>query len=156
MRVCIIGAGVAGLISAHVIKQLSETYQRITTQIVIYEQNSSLGGTWVLNNPGSSMYEDLVTNLPKHVMQFSNVAFPESVPEYPSHEQVLNYIREFAALHRLDELIVFQRQVVLVSPKESGFLIETKDLVSQAEFLEEFDSVLVCNGVRDSSRLFLY
>ncbi len=105
--ICIIGAGAAGLCAARHLAPLKEF------QPVVYEQTSSLGGTWVYNPKTgvdenglaihSSMYKGLKTNLPKEVMAFPDFPFRENKDSFLHHSQVLQYLESYAQhydLHR--------------------------------------------------------
>jgi len=93
-KVCIIGAGAAGLCAA---RHLAHQNNLIP---VVYEQNNEIGGTWVYNdNVGtdehgmpihSSMYKSLKTNLPKEVMAFPDFPFTgETESFFASHTSLL-------------------------------------------------------------------
>jgi dimethylaniline monooxygenase (N-oxide forming) len=75
MRVCVIGAGAAGLCS---IKRAVECRCEVTA----FEQSTEIGGTWVLreeivSDVHSSMYKGLRTDIPKEVMGFQIFRTPE-------------------------------------------------------------------------------
>lgn len=51
------------------------------------------------------VYDGLRTNLPKNVMAFRGHGFPEGVPLFPTHEQVLEYLVDFARTEGLEKYI---------------------------------------------------
>jgi cation diffusion facilitator CzcD-associated flavoprotein CzcO len=169
-RVCIVGAGPAGLAAARWLSQMGH-------RVCVFEQSSRVGGTWRYNPdenslPSSlqtSMYAGLITNLTKEVMQYSDLPFPFTTPTYPSHEQVAEYLDSYASRFELFAHIKFRRHVsaakwninrcvwkvstVDVPPDEQlrDFNdVDWKKFVTQAQpsETEEFDSLCICNGVR--------
>ncbi|KAI1700523.1 flavin-binding monooxygenase-like domain-containing protein [Ditylenchus destructor] len=119
--VCVIGAGAAGLCAA----------SRCTAagfKVVVFEQGSTLGGSWnyeEVPNDGkvhSSMYKNLITNVPKEVMAYDDMTpFPNAnfandtsaaTQSFISQEEVLNYLKEFGK--PVVHLIQFDRRVVNV------------------------------------------
>lgn len=80
LKVAVIGAGTAGLVTAREL-------QREGHRVVIFEKAAEIGGTWKYNpeiesdplgiDPNrkivhSSLYSSLRTNLPRHLMGFSD------------------------------------------------------------------------------------
>lgn len=71
MKLCIIGAGAAGLCAARWSIEFG-------CEVTVFEQTNEIGGTWVYNEEvgrdkngldvHSSMYKGLHTNLPKEIM----------------------------------------------------------------------------------------
>lgn len=150
-KVCIIGAGAAGLCAARHCASLEDF------QPVVYEQTSGIGGTWVFNpNIGeddhglaihSSMYRNLKTNLPKEVMAFPDFPFDKEEPEsFLHHTKVCRYLRDYASHFDLSRFIQFQKLVKQVTPTSSGFRVDVADVRSGAINSTEFAAVIVCNG----------
>jgi cation diffusion facilitator CzcD-associated flavoprotein CzcO len=100
----------------------------------------------------SSRYESLITNLPKHVMQFSNFPYPEDVPNYPKHRQVLQYMRDYAKHKNIEPLIEFNAKVSKVTRDRDAdvWTVTVKKRIDGSREIEEtleFDSLVICNGV---------
>lgn len=149
IRVCIIGAGASGLISAQTLSSLSPQFQ-----VTILEKETYVGGIWkyiekraptttlsstdslnsdsecrqngdtptsMTNEKRFTMYKSLRTNLPKQIMQFNeNFPFPPSVPSFPHHEQVQAYLEDFATANNLLEHIRFSTLVTKVEESDVG------------------------------------
>ncbi|KAI4114687.1 MAG: hypothetical protein LQ345_004572 [Seirophora villosa] len=168
--VAIIGAGPSGLAAA---KYLLE--EDFFSNIVIYEQRRNVGGVWnytpLPSNPPSQrkshptaqpidivtrglpkfntpMYEELETNLPHMLMQFSDTPFPAGTQLFPSREKVLQYLEEYA--EAIAHLIRFDQSVVDVRPRKGednrGWEVTTKDLSNGSSAVESFDAVIAANG----------
>ena len=85
-KVCVIGAGAAGLSAArHLLQPVQVVGEsQVTCEPVVFEQGHCVGGTWVYEakqngEVHSSMYKSLRTNLPKEVMAFPDFPFPPEV-----------------------------------------------------------------------------
>lgn len=93
------------------------------------------------------MYEGLRTNLPKEVMGFPAVPFPETGKSYISAEEVLQYYQNYADAFDLRKHIKFEHHVLRVRPLiDETWEVIVKDLSTKSLRLFIFDAVLVCNG----------
>lgn len=91
--VAIIGAGPAGLATARV---LSANMRDV--HLDIFEAQKDVAGVWYYpkdDKAGHVMYDHLETNLPKELMQFSEFPFKDSVPKFPSREEVFEYVHAY-------------------------------------------------------------
>lgn len=71
MKLCVIGAGAAGICAA-------KNGLEFSCDVTVFEQTDNIGGTWVYTDDvvkdkngldvHSSMYQGLYTNLPKEIM----------------------------------------------------------------------------------------
>jgi len=152
-------------------------------KIDIFEQQSSIGGTWRYSNCGSEhdneipqtnpvqslekplwkigpdkqpspvfitpMYERLETNLPKNLMRFFDKPFPSEWQLFPTREEVLQYLDEYA--EDVKPFIQFKTQVVDVSLQstKSGpdiWTVKYQDLAGGQEKSASYDAVAVCNS----------
>ncbi|CAA2954212.1 flavin-containing monooxygenase FMO GS-OX-like 2 [Olea europaea subsp. europaea] len=159
-KVAVIGAGVAGLAAARELKREGH-------QVVVYEKSDKLGGTWVYDpriesdplglDPNrevvhGSLYSSLRTNLPRQLMNFSDYPFEikknGELRTFPGHEEVLEFLNEFAREFGLVELIRFNTEVVRVHRVNSQWIVE-----SELSLEEAFDAVIVCNGHHTQPRI---
>ncbi|RZC41099.1 FMO-like and/or NAD binding 8 domain containing protein, partial [Asbolus verrucosus] len=108
MRVAIIGAGPAGLVSAkHVTAEGMECE--------VFEMKPELGGTWIYTDDVdkdqygfpvySAMYKNLVINLPKEVMGFPDFPLPEQENSYLSQAEILEFLNHYVDHFSLRRLI---------------------------------------------------
>lgn len=153
MKVAVIGAGAAGLVT---IKHAVE----FGCEVIAFEQNDKIGGTWVYTDKvgknefgidiHSSMYKDLTTNLPIELMCYPNEPFPKNEASFVSSDVVLSYYESFAAKYQLHVHIKFQHQVIQVRPlsKDSleGWEVIVRNVPVNKFETYVFDAILVCTG----------
>ena len=114
--VCVIGAGVAGLVAA---RYLQENFC-----VTIYEASASIGGIWLYNKHKAGvkhtpMYKNLRTNLPKQLMTFRDLSYENNVPTFLTHGQVMDYLENYSKKFSLSNLIQFNTPVISVKPVQS-------------------------------------
>ena len=93
----------------------------------------------------SALYDDLESNIPKELMQFSDYPFNKELQLFPGRKEVLEYLEEHA--REVGHLIRFQTQVsdVRQSVKEA-WVVQSRDLESGDEREEQFDAIVVASG----------
>ncbi|KAF5274058.1 hypothetical protein FQR65_LT04456 [Abscondita terminalis] len=147
MKVAIIGAGVAGIVS---LKYALEKGHECDC----FEETGEFGGTWVYTDENGehengskiyrSMYKDLITNLPKDVMVFMDFPYPEHVKEsFISQQQVLQYLTDYVNYFKLNSHIKYNETVTKVQPLPDN---KWKVTTQKSENLSAYDAVFVCNG----------
>ncbi|XP_059432307.1 flavin-containing monooxygenase FMO GS-OX-like 4 [Corylus avellana] len=169
LKVAVIGAGMAGLLTARELKREGH-------RVIVFEKSISLGGTWVYDprvetnalglDPArqivhSSMYRSLRVNLPRRLMGFLDYPFSlkegGDPREFPGHEEVLRYLEDFARDFRLVELIRFGHEVVRVEQVNEvshEWVVESRTRGSESEMEGEvFEAVAVCNGHHTEPRI---
>ena len=106
--------------------------------------------------PASAIYDNLHTNLPKNVMAFRDIPFPDDYPLFPSRKQVIDYIQDVAEKYDLLPMIRFNTTVLTVQQPEEESDDEDKRRwrVSithwhegkETNYTETFDAIVVANG----------
>lgn len=150
MRLCVIGAGTAGLTA---IRQGI----KFGCSVTAFEQSDKIGGTWVYDeNIGknkygidvhSSMYAGLHTNLPKEVMGAPDFPIPPQEKSYISAEDFLKYLNLYADNFDVRGCIKFEHQVLRVSSLANcTWEVIVRDLKHEKQEIFHFDAILVCNG----------
>lgn len=152
MRVCVIGAGAAGLCAIKYALSFG-------CEVTAFEQNEKIGGTWRYtdevgkdkygNDIHSSMYKSLNTNLPKELMSFPDFPFPLSDKSFIPASDVDDYLNLYADNFQLRSHIRFEHHVLRVRPlQETGdaWEIIVQNLAERSYEQHYCDIVLVCNG----------
>ena len=107
-----------------------------------------LGATAKEATFASPMYDDLETNIPKELMQYSDYPFSEELRLFPEREKVLRYLEEYA--QEVRHLIRFQIQVYDVQKvANGGWIVRFRNLETEQETEEPYDAVLVASGHYD-------
>src|SRR5512144_3179508 len=101
--VCVIGAGIAGLVTSKVLKEDG-------FDVVVFEKQAELGGVWA----ASRTYPGLRTNNPRETYAFSDYPYPETADDFPSAEEVRSYLGSYAGNFGLWYLIRFSTEVLSV------------------------------------------
>ncbi|CAG4986717.1 unnamed protein product [Colias eurytheme] len=148
-RICIIGAGIAGLTSG---KSLQDEGFNFT----ILEATEHFGGTWryeprVGNYDNglpifSSMYKHLRTNLPKPTMELKGFPIPEDMPSYPTWEMYYGYLKNYVKHFDLEKYIKYQHHVIGISRVGNAWKVKHKYLPSGEVYVDEFDYVIIGTG----------
>lgn len=113
LDVAVIGAGPAGLVLA---RRLQET----NASFAVFERNSGVGGIWDIDAPGSPMYETAHFISSKTHSGFAGFPMPDNFPDYPSHRQLLSYIKSFADEYDLERHIQFNTSVDKAELNDDG------------------------------------
>lgn len=109
----VVGAGPFGLLTARGLLNQG-------IDVEIFERNSDVGGIWDIDNPGSPMYETCHFITSKKLGGYVDFPMPEHYPTYPSGQQVLDYVRDFAQTFGLYERTRFNTEVVDARPVGEG------------------------------------
>jgi hypothetical protein len=110
---CIIGAGPAGLAMARAMRARGLDYDQV-------ERHTGVGGIWDIDAPGSPIYEAAHFISSKTLSGFGGFAMDERFPDYPSHRQVLAYLRDFTEHYGLRDRIEFGVSVDGVTRGDDG------------------------------------
>lgn len=102
--ICVIGAGPSGLA---VIKNL----QQAGFAVQAFEAEDDVGGNWYFGTAASSVYESTHLISSKKLIEFADYPMPDAYPHYPSHEQALEYLRNYARHFDLCPRIQFKTRV---------------------------------------------
>ena len=131
-RVCVIGAGAAGL-------GAMEVLQRHGIAFDCFEQSERVGGHWHTD------YESLHLITSRDLSGFAGHPMPSHFPVYPSRDQMRGYLESFATETGVRAHVRFgvrvERIVPLGAAGRDGWRVETSDGEARS-----YSGVLVCNG----------
>lgn len=119
----IIGAGISGLCTAIDLIQKNKT-----TNFIILERSSGLGGTWRDNK-----YPGCCCDVWSHLYSFSFEQNPDWTREYPGQEEILEYLMGVAQKYQLYRYIRFNSAVESATWNESTNKWDTKVKVESAK-----------------------
>ncbi len=111
-KFCIIGAGASGL-------AVAKTFIERDIPFDCIERAPDIGGLWNIATDSGIVYES--THLVSSISSTGFEDLPmldEDYPEYPSHERVLGYFRDYAAKFGIRAHIEFSKTVARVAPRE--------------------------------------
>jgi hypothetical protein len=131
MRVGIIGAGVAGLTTAKVLKQAGH-------EVVVYDKAPDVGGVW----SRTRRYPGLTTQSPKVQYSLSDYPMPREYPEWPTGDQVQAYLAAYASHFGLDPALRLSAEVTSATPAPNGGWA-----ISATGTTDHVDKLVVANGV---------
>jgi hypothetical protein len=132
MRVCIIGAGVSGLVSCKALRDKGIEH-------TCFEASDDVGGNWYFRNPNgrSSAYRSLHIDTSKERISFGDFPMPAHYPDFPHHTELHAWLRDYADHFGLRESIRFNTRVERAERDDGGGW----DVDG-----ERFDALVVCNG----------
>ncbi len=126
----IIGAGFVGLGMAQAFKEAGILYDQV-------DASNDIGGNWY-----HGVYETAHIISSRKVTQFSNFPMPEDYPDFPSAQNMRDYINAFADHFKLREPIELNRKVTYVRPVEDNLWEVT--FANQEQRI--YKGVVMCNG----------
>jgi thioredoxin reductase len=131
-RVCVIGAGAAGL-------GAMEVLQRHGIAFDCFEQTDRVGGHWHTD------YESLHLITSRDLSGFAGYPMPSHYPVYPSRDQMRDYLEGFASETGVRAHVRFGVRVERITPVgaagRDGWRVRTSDGETRS-----YGGVLVCNG----------
>lgn len=135
-RMAVIGAGPVGLGIARALKARGIAYDQ-------FEADDDVGGNWY-----HGVYDTAHIISSRKTTEFAEYPMPADYPDFPSREQMVAYLRDYARHFELRPAIQFNSKVVLARPRpdelwELGFADGTHRL---------YKGVMVCNGHHWSRR----
>ena len=86
---CVIGAGASGL-------TVVKNFVQHGIAVECFEREDNVGGNWYYGRPCSSVYRSTHLISSKLLTEYPDFPMPEDWPEYPSHEQALEYLQSYA------------------------------------------------------------
>lgn len=131
-RVAVIGAGPGGLVSARWL--LSQGFEP-----TLFEQAPMLGGQWTGLQGISGVWPGMRTNTSRILTAFSDLAHDDDRTFLPN-EDVLDYLRRYAAMFDLERRIRLSTKVTRVNRQGPQWTVEYEGAG------EVFDKVVVASG----------
>ncbi|MEO0499553.1 MAG: NAD(P)-binding domain-containing protein [Pseudomonadota bacterium] len=117
-KAAIIGGGPAGLAAARALKAFAIDFD-------IIEQCDDFGGLWNRDWDRSPIYDSAHFISSRTMSHFDGYPMPDHWPDYPRHDQILAYVRDFARAFGLYDHARFGLGAVSAAPIEDGWRVET-------------------------------
>ncbi|HEY0937982.1 MAG TPA: NAD(P)/FAD-dependent oxidoreductase, partial [Trebonia sp.] len=136
MRVGIIGAGVAGLATAKVLKQAGH-------EVIVYDKAPDVGGVW----SRTRRYPGLTTQSPAAQYSLSDFPMPRDYPEWPTGAQVQAYLAAYAAHFGLEPALRLATEVTAAVPVPDGGWAVTTAGDGGPDSAEHVGALVVANGI---------
>ncbi len=114
IRIAIIGAGASGIMAA--IKLLEAK----TGEIIVFEKEADLGGTWRDNT-----YPGLICDIPSHLYRFSFAANPDWSRTFSPGSEIYSYMRRVAEGNNIENMIRYHSEVTRLQYNEGQWCLET-------------------------------
>ncbi|MEC3915273.1 flavin-containing monooxygenase [Nocardia sp. CDC160] len=133
-RVGVIGAGIAGLVTAKVLRDDG-------FEVVVFDKEDAPGGVWI----EARTYPGLRTNNSRDTYAYTDHPYPESADVFPTAGQVREYLASYVDRFGLAPMLRLSTEVIRVSEVTDGFELK----VCGPDGVEDlrFDFVVVCAGV---------
>lgn len=143
MRVAVIGAGFAGVVTTKVLLQFGH-------KPVLFEKAPDVGGVW----SATRRYPGLSTQNNKDTYCLSDQPWPKSIPEWPSGDQVQNYVEIYANRFGVADVARLSTEVTSVTEHDGGWQVTSDGPHGTAT--EQFDAVVVANGIFSRPKIPVY
>jgi len=109
--------------------------------VQVFERHDAVGGLWNFDNPGTPLYESAHFISSKTLSAFPGYPWPAGTPDYPSWEQVRDYLHDFARAYELNDVITTGCGVESATWLGDHWQVET----DRGE-LHRFDNLVCANG----------
>jgi cation diffusion facilitator CzcD-associated flavoprotein CzcO len=131
---CVIGAGPSGLTTL-------KNFSQAGIPVEAFDAAADLGGVWNFSQPSGGVYESTHLISSKRLTEFRDWPMPAEFPDYPSHVQVLDYLRSYAEHFELLPLIQFSTRVQRVEKRGVHWLVRLDDGTARL-----YRGVVIANG----------
>jgi hypothetical protein len=121
--VCVVGGGPSGLALARALLAHGIRFD-------VWERHVDVGGLWDQSNPGSPVYDSAHFISSKSQSHYHDFPMPDEYPDYPSHRQILAYMRSFANAYGLREHIHVGVGVASTERTSDGWVVTTNNGVA--------------------------
>ena len=119
-KAAIVGGGPAGL-------AMGQALQHFGIDFEIIEQNDDFGGLWNRDWDKSPIYDSAHFISSRTMSHFAGYPMPSHWPDYPRHDQILEYTRSFAKETGMYDKARLGVEVTGASPADGGWTLTFGD-----------------------------
>ncbi|KAK5000691.1 hypothetical protein LTR66_000482 [Elasticomyces elasticus] len=140
VRIIVIGAGLSGIAAVKIFK---ERFAGEPVELVIYEKNNDVAGTWLENR-----YPACSCDVPAHAYTFSWEGNPLWSRAYVGAVELFEYFKGRAVAYGVDEFVRLQHRVVGCDwdDQQGKWFVKVEDLSSNTTFVESAEVVINACG----------
>ncbi|KAL2012370.1 hypothetical protein VTN00DRAFT_5088 [Thermoascus crustaceus] len=144
IRVIVFGAGMSGILAGILFPRSIRNLE-----LVIYEKNADLGGTWFEN-----VYPGIACDIPSHSYQFSFENNPQWSSYYASGAEIQAYLQRVAAKYDAYQYMKFHHRVVRAEwgDSEGKWHVEVESEETGEKFTDTADVVCAATGLLNQWR----
>lgn len=143
MRVCVIGAGPAGLTT---LKQLQDAG---IGELECFEKDAALGGLFNYGLNKTGVYDNCVLTISNYLMAFSDMP-PTGHRYHWHHSEYRRYLEDYAKKFGLERHISFNMTVASVEGGPGRWHVVTQDAAGHLLDRGIYDAVAVCSGAHQA------
>jgi hypothetical protein len=132
-RHLIVGAGFSGLAAAKAFQEAGIDYDHV-------EMDDAVGGNWY-----HGVYDSTHIISSKHGTGYADYPMPDHYPDFPSRDQMLAYLNDYADAFGLRERIEFDTEVTAVEPLNPNGMAGWRVTLRSGE-VRDYEGVVVANG----------
>ncbi|PVH71764.1 putative monooxygenase [Cadophora sp. DSE1049] len=138
VKVICIGAGTSGMNTAYQMQTHMKAFE-----LVIYEKNNAIGGTWLENT-----YPGVACDIPAHNYQFSWAPNPDWSEFYVSGPEILQYFQKTAASFGMEKYLKLQHQITgaFWEEESSTWRVEVQNQVTGEKIEDRCDFLINGTG----------
>eukprot|EP01135_Chromosphaera_perkinsii_P001303 Nk52_evm30s164 gene=Nk52_evmTU30s164 len=116
--VALVGAGLSGILATKYMKEVG-------LKPITFEKGSDIGGLWNFETDSCLVYEGLKMNTSKYMTEFSDFKVKEGLPEMPSIDDFMSYLRAYIDHFNLNECFRFNSEVMELSysPEKGRYIV---------------------------------
>lgn len=156
VRVIIIGAGLSGIAAVKIFK---ERFSGKAVEIVIYEKNEDVTGTWLENRyPGyeeytllakiAKFFQSCSCDVPAHAYTFSWEGNPRWSKAYVGAVELFEYFKGRAISYGVNDFVQLRHRVVGCNwdDRQGKWSVKVEDLSSNTTFVDTAEVVINACG----------
>lgn len=129
-------------------KTLTHDHPKDTFKVTILEQLNRIGGLWPVSKVDDGLVNpDMCTNQSRHTVNFSDLAWPESSPQFPKAWQVGEYLQRYITTYPGYEVRT-NCKVLKTELKQGKWEVYFEDRQSAIPVPQvlEFDHLIIASG----------